>query len=378
MSAELRFPVLRNLVSRFKSEAAEDSIVGELEFALGELVRQAELRGLPEEAIQEQIEQCYAEVEAADSAAEVLQWIYTTFAGSSQQQLLEEQASQDAEEGEAETAAGENAGSEEGEEGRMEHFDSFGAYPPFPPFLGMGMPPAWAWPPMPGGQAGFLPSPWYPMPMPPFPPADFLGLPPQQHAWPALAPAQDRKIFVGGIPQEFNHDDLRDTFAVYGPIKKSWLQKFRAGQDNAQAYNHRGFGFVVFQDKAAVDQLLGEEFSIVLPLQGRFSSEKPIEVKRALSSQKILHGGSAGFPPGEDDYTEGSNGNWPAAVAPDSAEVEVVEDLDKEAAGPKEKDSTQLPPEDSTTEGEELHTSPTASSKNGGEVELEMVSSQLQ
>mmetsp|Transcript_58696 Transcript_58696/g.139865 ORF Transcript_58696/g.139865 Transcript_58696/m.139865 type:complete len:589 (-) Transcript_58696:184-1950(-) len=108
------------------------------------------------------------------------------------------------------------------------------------------------------------------------------------------SPAQERKIFVGGVPQDFSQEDLYDTFCVYGGIRKAWLQKCRPGQPTASgaaasssSHNHRGFGFVVFQDRGAIDELLGSDFSCYLHLTGRFSGERPVEVKRALSNNKI-------------------------------------------------------------------------------------------
>mmetsp|Transcript_36670 Transcript_36670/g.84369 ORF Transcript_36670/g.84369 Transcript_36670/m.84369 type:complete len:568 (-) Transcript_36670:76-1779(-) len=112
------------------------------------------------------------------------------------------------------------------------------------------------------------------------------------------SPAQERKIFVGGVPQDFGQEDLYDFFHEYGPIRKAWLQKCKPAQPGGSgprsvpaaaiaAHNHRGFGFVVFQDRVSIDDILGSYDSFKLPLPTKFSGGKPIEVKRAKSNNQM-------------------------------------------------------------------------------------------
>ncbi|CAE8617936.1 unnamed protein product [Polarella glacialis] len=101
--------------------------------------------------------------------------------------------------------------------------------------------------------------------------------------------AQDRKVFVGGVPQDLNQDDLYSIFSEYAGVKKAWLQKCRTADDgtgNTNAcppQNHRGFGFVIFHDAHAIDELLGSAPSRFIMMR----NGTKLEVKRALSSNKM-------------------------------------------------------------------------------------------
>lgn len=98
--------------------------------------------------------------------------------------------------------------------------------------------------------------------------------------------AQDRKVFVGGVPQDLNQDDLYAIFSEYAGVKKAWLQKCRATDDNGNSnppQNHRGFGFVIFHDPNAIEELLGGNASRFIVLR----NGAKLEVKRALSSSKM-------------------------------------------------------------------------------------------
>jgi hypothetical protein len=90
------------------------------------------------------------------------------------------------------------------------------------------------------------------------------------------------KIFVGGIPQRIDQKALCEMFGKVAKLKKAWLQMLRDGQDMRK---HRGFGFVVFSAKDAVDQLLGEDFSRFITFEGNLK----LEVKRAVG-QEQQHG----------------------------------------------------------------------------------------
>lgn len=90
-----------------------------------------------------------------------------------------------------------------------------------------------------------------------------------------------RKIFVGGIPQTWDQNDLCSTLSHYGKITKAWLQYFpadgRAGPLPADR-KHRGFGFVIFHEKHAVEELLGDRESRFLQCRDACR----LEVKRAV------------------------------------------------------------------------------------------------
>lgn len=110
----------------------------------------------------------------------------------------------------------------------------------------------------------------------------FKALPPLQ--------AQVRKIFVGGIPQQMTQEDLVVFFSTFGPVSKAWLQRQRSdggasANGHNQVSNHRGFGFVVFQDPNTVDELLGAEGSCFLELK----EGRRIEVKRAKTSTDMTN-----------------------------------------------------------------------------------------
>lgn len=106
--------------------------------------------------------------------------------------------------------------------------------------------------------------------------------------------AQDRKVFVGGVPQDLNQDDLYAIFSDFAGVKKAWLQKCRTADDPSTTaspqQNHRGFGFVIFHDAHAIDDLLGNASSRFIVLR----NGNKLEVKRALSSNKMC--GSGGTP----------------------------------------------------------------------------------
>lgn len=71
---------------------------------------------------------------------------------------------------------------------------------------------------------------------------------------------------------------LQREFSKYATVKKAWLPRPREGHNQSVSGTHRGFGFVVFQDDAAVDSLLGNEDSKFL----RLSDGIQVEVKRAV------------------------------------------------------------------------------------------------
>jgi hypothetical protein len=116
---------------------------------------------------------------------------------------------------------------------------------------------------------------------------------------------QCRKVFVGGIPQSIDHNELYKMFNKIAKVKKAWLQMFQADKENqapanAASKQHRGFGFVVFSDARSVDQLLGEDFSKFI----NFGDDLKLEVKRAIGKpnasattpESVREGSTCGTP----------------------------------------------------------------------------------
>ena len=58
-----------------------------------------------------------------------------------------------------------------------------------------------------------------------------------------------KKVFVGGISQDTKDHHLREYFSQYGHVQTASVMTDKA------TGNSRGFGFVVFEDADAVDQL---------------------------------------------------------------------------------------------------------------------------
>lgn len=87
-------------------------------------------------------------------------------------------------------------------------------------------------------------------------------------------------MFVGGIPQTLDQNGLYHIFSKYGKVKKAWLQLFhadRAAEQASRDKKHRGFGFVIFYEKHAIDQLIGADFSRFLCID-----DLKLEIKRAI------------------------------------------------------------------------------------------------
>ncbi|CAN6197157.1 unnamed protein product [Urochloa humidicola] len=85
-----------------------------------------------------------------------------------------------------------------------------------------------------------------------------------------------RKIFVGGLPSNVTEADFRRTFEQFGVITNVLV-----------IYNHytkrpRGFGFVTYDSKDAVDKALHKSFHDM--------NGKMVEVKRAIPKEKKARG----------------------------------------------------------------------------------------
>ncbi|CAL1161922.1 unnamed protein product [Cladocopium goreaui] len=103
-------------------------------------------------------------------------------------------------------------------------------------------------------------------------------------------PAQVRKVFVGGIPQDMQQEGLTQLFSEWAPVKKAWVQRFKdvtKSKVTQTTHNHRGFGFVIFHDTSAVDQILGNADSKFIKTK---DGHHQLEVKRAISSSEMPDG----------------------------------------------------------------------------------------
>lgn len=91
----------------------------------------------------------------------------------------------------------------------------------------------------------------------------------------------ERKVFVGGVPQHIDQASLYKMFNKIARVKKAWLQLVHADGTKGPVSGmkkHRGFGFVIFFDKQAVEQLLGRASSRMMC----FDDNLKVEVKRAV------------------------------------------------------------------------------------------------
>ncbi|VAH85150.1 unnamed protein product [Triticum turgidum subsp. durum] len=66
-----------------------------------------------------------------------------------------------------------------------------------------------------------------------------------------------KKIFVGGIPQEANKDDLRNYFGGFGRVANVFIPRDPKGS------GHRAFGFVTFSDEGVADKVADKSHEIL-------------------------------------------------------------------------------------------------------------------
>merc|ERR1719282_1681191 len=106
-----------------------------------------------------------------------------------------------------------------------------------------------------------------------------------------------------------NQDDLYTVFNEFAVVERAWLQRRGSDQDHFMN-NHRGFGFVVFYNESAVNDLLGASFSKFIPLR----DGKMLEVKRALVSTEMSSGSwltAGGTPQKAHQNQSRSSITWP-------------------------------------------------------------------
>jgi len=90
------------------------------------------------------------------------------------------------------------------------------------------------------------------------------------------------KLFVGGLSNSTTVEDYRTHFEQYGAVKDAVIMQDRITNRS------RGFGFVVFEDPAAVDAVLKEQTRMGISIDG-----KTVEVKPALP-REVMSGDSDG------------------------------------------------------------------------------------
>jgi len=97
------------------------------------------------------------------------------------------------------------------------------------------------------------------------------------------------KIFVGGLAWEFKNEDLTEYFSSFGAVKDVTIKTdFNTG-------NPRGFGFVVFDSKDAVERVVAQKSH---QIKGKKIDPKKITEKEKI--RKIFVGGVALDTPEED------------------------------------------------------------------------------
>ncbi|XP_077103984.1 heterogeneous nuclear ribonucleoprotein A0b [Siphateles boraxobius] len=91
--------------------------------------------------------------------------------------------------------------------------------------------------------------------------------------------AKVKKIFVGGLKENIEENDLTDYFSQFGMIEKA---EVITDKDTGKK---RGFGFVHFEDNDSADKAVVLKFHMI--------NGNKVEVKKALTKQEIQAAGGA-------------------------------------------------------------------------------------
>ncbi|XP_029112981.1 heterogeneous nuclear ribonucleoprotein A0a isoform X2 [Scleropages formosus] len=90
--------------------------------------------------------------------------------------------------------------------------------------------------------------------------------------------AKVKKIFVGGIKDDVEEENLREYFSQFGAIEKAEVIS------DKQTGKKRGFGFVYFEDNDSADKAVVLKFHTI--------NGHKVEVKKALTKQEMQAAGA--------------------------------------------------------------------------------------
>lgn len=107
--------------------------------------------------------------------------------------------------------------------------------------------------------------------------------------------AKVKKIFVGGLKENIEENDLNEYFAQFGVIEKA---EVITDKDTGKK---RGFGFVHFEDNDSADKAVVLKFHTI--------NGHKVEVKKALTKQEIQAVGASRFSRGRRGGGIGRNQN---------------------------------------------------------------------
>eukprot|EP00088_Acartia_fossae_P024650 TRINITY_DN2555_c0_g1_i1.p1 TRINITY_DN2555_c0_g1~~TRINITY_DN2555_c0_g1_i1.p1 ORF type:complete len:243 (-),score=79.01 TRINITY_DN2555_c0_g1_i1:106-834(-) len=123
-----------------------------------------------------------------------------------------------------------------------------------------------------------------------------------------MAPEDERKLFVGGLPQEAKDTDIKEYFETFGEIENITLKT------DPNTGRSRGFAFVLFKDPAGLNAASADESHVV--------KGKKVTCKKAEAKQGKIYVGKL--------PSEGlSNEDIQAHFATFGAVAEVVRPVDK-------------------------------------------------